>query len=50
MTHHLSRRVYWRMLTNHILPEFEHWPLSAIDFMDGERVAAAKLNEGALGP
>jgi hypothetical protein len=45
-----TRRGYWQILTNHVLPEFGHRPLSAIDFMDIERFVSAKLNEGTLGP
>ena len=44
-----TRRGYWQILTNHVLPEFGHRPLSAIDFMDIERFVATKLNEGTLG-
>jgi hypothetical protein len=45
-----TRRGYWQILQNHVLPEFGDRALSSIDFMDVERFVATKLAEGALGP
>jgi integrase len=45
-----TRRGYWQILQNHVLPEFGDRPLASIDFMDVERFIATKLAEGTLGP
>ena len=45
-----TRRGYYQLLYNHVLPHFGKRPLASIDFMDVEEFIAAKLNEGRLGP
>ena len=45
-----TRRGYWQILHNHVLPYFGHRPLATIDFMDVEHFIAAKLEGGELGP
>jgi integrase len=44
-----TRRGYWQILHNHVLPHFQHRQLASIDFMDIERFVAIKLEEGSLG-
>lgn len=45
-----TRRGYWQILQNHVLPYFGDTPLTAIDYMDVERFIASKLSDGAIGP
>jgi integrase len=45
-----TRRGYWQILHNHVLPYFGQRQLAAIDYMDVERFIAAKFEEGDLGP
>lgn len=45
-----TRRGYWQILQNHVLPEFGSRALASVDFMDIERFVATKVAEGALGP
>lgn len=45
-----TRRGYWQILQNHVLPEYGDRALASIDFMDVERFVAAKLAEGVIGP
>jgi hypothetical protein len=45
-----TRRGYWQILQNHVLPEFGDRALASVDFMDVERFVATKLVEGGLGP
>jgi integrase len=45
-----TRRGYWQILQNHVLPEFGNRALSSVDYMDVERFVATKLAEGVLGP
>jgi integrase len=45
-----TRRGYWQILQNHVLPEFGHRTLASLDFMDVERFVATKLADGTLGP
>lgn len=45
-----TRRGYWQILQNHVLPHFGQTPLTAIDYMDVERFVAEKHAEGAIGP
>lgn len=44
-----TRRGYWQILQNHVLPYFGQRPLTAIDYMDVERFVAFKLAEGEIG-
>ncbi|MDQ2727351.1 MAG: site-specific integrase [Actinomycetota bacterium] len=44
-----TRRGYWQILHNHVLPYFGSRPLAGIDHMDVERFIAAKLAAGDLG-
>src|SRR5713101_7586211 len=41
-----TRRGYWLLLTNHVLPYFGGRTLASIDFVDIERFIAAKLKAG----
>ncbi len=45
-----TRRGYWQILNNHVLPTFGGRALASIDYMDVERFIAEKLTEGKLGP
>jgi integrase len=45
-----TRRGYWQILQNHVLPEFGDRPLASLDSMDVERFVATKLADGVLGP
>jgi len=45
-----TRRGYWQILHNHVLPHFGNRSLAGIDFMDVELFIAAKLREGKIGP
>ena len=45
-----TRRGYWQILQNHVLPYFGERPLTAIDYMDVERFIASKLAAGEIGP
>jgi integrase len=45
-----TRRGYWQILQNHVLPEFGDRALASLDSMDVERFVATKLAEGTLGP
>lgn len=38
-----TRRGYWLLLQNHVLPHFGQCPLTSIDYMDVERFIAQKL-------
>jgi integrase len=44
-----TRRGYWQILHNHVLPYFGHRQLATIDYMDVERFIATKLEQGDLG-
>jgi len=41
-----TRRGYWLLLHNHVLPRFGSWPMASIDYMDVERFIADKLKAG----
>lgn len=45
-----TRRGYWQILHNHVLPYFGERPLTTIDYMDIERFIASKLADGEIGP
>jgi integrase len=44
-----TRRGYWQILHNHVLPYFGQRQLANIDYMDVERFIATKLEQGDLG-
>ena len=45
-----TRRGYWQVLHNHVLPYFARYALAELVYMDIEQFIAFKLNEGRLGP
>ena len=45
-----TRRGYWQILHNHVLPYFGNRALAAVDYMDVERFIATKFDQGELGP
>jgi len=41
-----TRRGYWQILHNHVLPHFQHRQLASIDFMDIERLRSHQARRG----